>query len=315
MSRPAWVMARWMGTARPAPTTATAPAAEGPATAGVAAATAAPRYGWVRVALLQGPGGMALPAAWPLPGGAAGPGAGVPAGANALAELHTVPGGGVAASGVAPGGVGPGQWVRVWLLDRPPLLAEPPLPVVLVVGPHNAGKTLLVERLVPALATMGWPAAAIKHAPHGFDLDHPGKDSWRLGRAGAQPVALIGPAGARAMVWQSDPTTGDRQALDELAAILALMRPAARLVLAEGFKGVPGLPRVQLGPGDMRAPAASPAGDSGDGDGTVLAAVGPLPFREADVGSVAQRVAGWCASWYERLAARAGAGPPGLAPG
>ena len=68
--------------------------------------------------------------------------------------------------------------------------------VVSFVGPSGVGKTTLVERLVPALAERGLRVATVKHAPHGFDADRAGSDSWRHQRAGADSVLLAGPDSA-----------------------------------------------------------------------------------------------------------------------
>jgi molybdopterin-guanine dinucleotide biosynthesis protein B len=57
----------------------------------------------------------------------------------------------------------------------------------------NSGKTTLIEKIVPILKKQGVRVSVIKHASAGFDLDKPGKDSWRFQRAGADTVVLIGP--------------------------------------------------------------------------------------------------------------------------
>ncbi len=57
----------------------------------------------------------------------------------------------------------------------------------------NSGKTTLIEKIVPILSKQGLRVAVIKHASAGFDLDKPGKDSWRFKRAGAATVVIIGP--------------------------------------------------------------------------------------------------------------------------
>ncbi len=57
----------------------------------------------------------------------------------------------------------------------------------------NSGKTTLIEKIVPILKKKGVRVAVIKHASAGFDLDKPGKDSWRFQRAGAATVVLVGP--------------------------------------------------------------------------------------------------------------------------
>jgi len=62
-----------------------------------------------------------------------------------------------------------------------------------VVGWKNAGKTCLMERLVADITGRGFRVGTIKHAHHAFDVDHPGKPTHRLRRAGAQEVILAGP--------------------------------------------------------------------------------------------------------------------------
>lgn len=62
-----------------------------------------------------------------------------------------------------------------------------------VAASSNSGKTTLIEKVVRILKSRGFRVAAIKHTSTGFDLDKPGKDSWRFQRAGADAVVLIGP--------------------------------------------------------------------------------------------------------------------------
>lgn len=66
-------------------------------------------------------------------------------------------------------------------------------PVVSVVGPSGSGKTTLIEKMVRELAGRGYRVATIKHNLHGFDIDHPGKDSWRHRKAGARMTVLASP--------------------------------------------------------------------------------------------------------------------------
>lgn len=62
-----------------------------------------------------------------------------------------------------------------------------------VVGRSKSGKTTLLENLVGELKRRGYNLATIKHTVHDFDLDHPGKDSWRLAKAGSDTVVLSSP--------------------------------------------------------------------------------------------------------------------------
>lgn len=62
--------------------------------------------------------------------------------------------------------------------------------VVGFAGYSGAGKTTLVERLIPALKARGQRVSVVKHAHHSFDIDHPGKDTHRHRAAGAFEVVV-----------------------------------------------------------------------------------------------------------------------------
>ena len=57
-------------------------------------------------------------------------------------------------------------------------------------GYSGSGKTTLIEQLIPRFVAMGLKVSLIKHAHHGFDIDKPGKDSYRHREAGASEVLL-----------------------------------------------------------------------------------------------------------------------------
>lgn len=67
------------------------------------------------------------------------------------------------------------------------------IPVVSIVGRSNTGKTTLIEKMIGELVRRGYRVATIKHNLHGFDIDHPGKDSWRHREAGARMTVLASP--------------------------------------------------------------------------------------------------------------------------
>jgi molybdopterin-guanine dinucleotide biosynthesis protein B len=96
-----------------------------------------------------------------------------------------------------------------------------------VAASSNSGKTTLIEKVVRILKDRGLRVAVIKHASAGFDLDKPGKDSWRFQQAGADAVVLSGP-GRVAVMRKSgqDPTP------DELAGLAG----DVDIVITEGFK-------------------------------------------------------------------------------
>jgi molybdopterin-guanine dinucleotide biosynthesis protein B/molybdopterin-guanine dinucleotide biosynthesis protein len=75
--------------------------------------------------------------------------------------------------------------------DAPAAGAQPAL--VAIVGKSDSGKTTLIERVVPELVRLGLRVGTVKHDAHSFEIDHPGKDSWRHGQAGAHAYAIASP--------------------------------------------------------------------------------------------------------------------------
>lgn len=68
------------------------------------------------------------------------------------------------------------------------------IPIVSVVGYSNSGKTTYLEKLIPELSARGHRVCAVKHDVHGFDIDVPGKDSYRLKAAGAHTTLISSPS-------------------------------------------------------------------------------------------------------------------------
>jgi molybdopterin-guanine dinucleotide biosynthesis protein B len=96
-------------------------------------------------------------------------------------------------------------------------------------GWSGSGKTTLVTRLIPALANRGLSVSTVKHAHHDFDIDTPGKDSWRHRQAGATEV-LVASDQRWALMHEHRGT-----AEPPLEALLAKLGPVD-IVLVEGFK-------------------------------------------------------------------------------
>jgi len=69
--------------------------------------------------------------------------------------------------------------------DRPPIVS--------IVGFSGSGKTTLLEKLIRELAARGYRIGTVKHDVHGFEMDKPGKDSWRHKRAGAATSVISSP--------------------------------------------------------------------------------------------------------------------------
>jgi molybdopterin-guanine dinucleotide biosynthesis protein MobB len=69
-----------------------------------------------------------------------------------------------------------------------------PIPVVTIIGKSKSGKTTLLEKLIPVLRQKGYRVGTLKHHSHpGFEVDQPGKDSWRHAQAGSQQVVIAAP--------------------------------------------------------------------------------------------------------------------------
>lgn len=107
-------------------------------------------------------------------------------------------------------------------------------PVLGVAAWSTTGKTTLLTALVPKLKEAGLQVGVIKHAHHDFDIDQPGKDSYRLREAGASPM-LVASHQRYALMCETP-----RQQEPDLAHLLSLMAAhAPDLVIVEGFKQWP----------------------------------------------------------------------------
>jgi len=70
----------------------------------------------------------------------------------------------------------------------------PTIPVVCIVGRSKSGRTTLIEKLVRELKQRGHRVGTVKHHSHpGFELDKPGKDTWRHAQAGSDHVVISAP--------------------------------------------------------------------------------------------------------------------------
>ena len=98
-----------------------------------------------------------------------------------------------------------------------------------VVGYKNAGKTGLMERLVTEITQRGFSVSTLKHAHHTFDVDHPGKDSYRHRHAGAHQVLL---SSRERWALMTELRGNDELPLSDLLKQL----DAVDLILVEGYK-------------------------------------------------------------------------------
>ena len=105
-------------------------------------------------------------------------------------------------------------------------------------GWSGSGKTTLIEQLIPRFIAHGLTVSLVKHAHHEFDLDQPGKDSFRHREAGCREVLVTS-----AVRWalQHELRGNPELTLDE-----ALQRLSpCDLALVEGFKGSP-IPKLEV---------------------------------------------------------------------
>jgi len=63
-------------------------------------------------------------------------------------------------------------------------------PIVCIVGNSGSGKTTFIEKLIPEIKRRGFRVGTLKHDVHGFEMDKPGKDSWRHKQAGASTTII-----------------------------------------------------------------------------------------------------------------------------
>lgn len=137
-----------------------------------------------------------------------------------------------------------------------------PSPAVAIVGRHNSGKTTLIEQLIAELTARGCDVGSVKHHSHSkFEIDYPGKDSWRHREAGATETVIASPEKlARVKTLHHEV---------ECADIVRSM-PGHDIIIVEGYRKS-GLPTIEL----MRA--ANEA-DSAVAEAFALAASQGLPL-------------------------------------
>jgi molybdopterin-guanine dinucleotide biosynthesis protein B len=117
-------------------------------------------------------------------------------------------------------------------------------------GFSGAGKTTLIECLIPRLVAAGLRVSLIKHAHHRFDIDKPGKDSWRHREAGASEV-LIASDQRWALMHE---LRGEPE--PDLGALMQHLSPCD-LVLIEGYKRA-SIPKLEVHRPELGKPLLSP---------------------------------------------------------
>ena len=116
----------------------------------------------------------------------------------------------------------------------------------------GTGKTTLLTQIIPILKQQGLRIGSIKHSHHNFQIDQPGKDSFRLREAGASPVMLVS-THRRAIITEIIPEQEPR--LDDQLKLFD--QSELDLILVEGFKAEP-FPKIELHRPSLNKPLLYP---------------------------------------------------------
>lgn len=101
------------------------------------------------------------------------------------------------------------------------------IPVISIVAKSGTGKTTLMEKIIKELKLKNYKLAVIKHDAHSFEIDKPGKDTWRHAQAGADIVAISSPEKV-ALIEKRD----SELTLDEVISRIT----GVDIILTEGYK-------------------------------------------------------------------------------
>ncbi len=101
------------------------------------------------------------------------------------------------------------------------------IPVVVLVGTSGTGKTTFLEKLIRELKKKKVKVGTVKHDVHGFEIDKPGKDTWRHAQAGADAVALSSPSKV-ALIRKVE----EELSLDQVTELIGRVD----IILVEGYK-------------------------------------------------------------------------------
>ena len=111
------------------------------------------------------------------------------------------------------------------------------VPVVCIVAASSGtGKTTFLEKLIKEVVNRGYRVGTVKSDSHGFEMDVPGKDTWRFAQAGAKATAIIGPE-KYALIHKSE-------GRKDLGQVIEMIEDVD-IILVEGYKASQ-MPRIEV---------------------------------------------------------------------
>ncbi len=122
--------------------------------------------------------------------------------------------------------------------QNPPTMTNSSLPVIGFVAYSGTGKTTLIEQLITFLTENSYKVSVIKHTHHHFDIDKPGKDSYRHREAGASEVLMVSD---QRWVLMHELRQATEPTIEEQLSMLS----PCDLVIVEGFKDA-NIPKIEL---------------------------------------------------------------------
>jgi len=117
-------------------------------------------------------------------------------------------------------------------------------------GWSGSGKTTLIEKLIPRLVARGLRVSLIKHAHHTFDVDQPGKDSYRHRHAGASEILVTS---SRRWVLMHELRGSPEPSFEEQIRHLS----PCDVLFVEGFKFAP-IPKLEVWRAETGEPLLHP---------------------------------------------------------
>lgn len=125
------------------------------------------------------------------------------------------------------------------------------VPILGLAATSGTGKTTLLEKLIPKLTSLNIRVAVIKHSHHDFEIDTPGKDSYRIRQAGAQQLLIVSPYRRVLITEVHDEADRTEPTLQQQLDIIDTDN--IDLILIEGFRTL-AFPKIELHRTELKRP-------------------------------------------------------------